>query len=382
VSVYLDWAATAPPDPEILELSSKAALEFPGNPSSAHPAGLAARVALEGARERVARALGVAAGSVIFTSGGTESNHLPMLSLLQRPARGSIALSAIEHPSVSELAKSLAAAGWRVHSIPCDRDGIVSPEAVVSALHEDTALVCVMAVNNETGAIQPVAEIARALRSATGPGTGRRPAHFHVDAVQAVGKVLIDLKADGIDTASASAHKIAGPRGIGILVANRAFEPFVRGGGQEGGTRPGTENLAGAMALALALERARLDHSRLDRARGLMARIVSGLRSIPGVTTIPASRGETDPRFSPWILQAATANVPGEVLVRVLGERGIFVSTGSACSSKKKSRPVLEAMGVSAETRQNAFRVSIGPTTSDGDVDAFLAELDRATRNY
>lgn len=382
MSVYLDWAATAPPDPEVLEFALATARNFPANPSSAHPAGLAARAALDEARARASRALGVATESVVFTSGGTESNHLPILSLLQRPARGSVALSAIEHPSVAELAKSLAATGWRVHSIPCDRDGIVSPDAVVAALREDTALVCVMAVNNETGAIQPVAEIARALRSATGPGTGRRSAHFHVDAVQAVGKVPIDLAADGIDTASASAHKIGGPRGIGVLVANRAFEPFVRGGGQEGGLRPGTENLAGAAALSLALERARVDPSRLERARGLMARIVSGLRSIPGTATVPASRGETDPRFSPWILQASTANVPGEVLVRVLGERSIFISTGSACSSKKKSRPVLEAMGVAAEARQNAFRVSIGPTTSEEDVDAFLAELDRATRSY
>ena len=237
MSVYLDWAATTPPDREILAEAMAVSLERYGNPSSVHEPGKNARATLEDARTKAAAALGVKPETIFFTSGGTESNHLPMLSLLQRPVRGTIAISAIEHPSIVEQARMLELTGWKTLVIPVTPDGFVTPDAVLSTIRDDTSFVAVMAVNNETGAIQPVREIASALMSRP---SGKKKPHFHVDAVQAAGKIPLDLSAQGIDSASVSAHKLQGPRGIGLLYMARKLEPFIRGGGQEAGIRPGT----------------------------------------------------------------------------------------------------------------------------------------------
>lgn len=367
MSVYLDWAATSPPDPDILAEAAGIACRAYGNPSSVHAAGKEALTLLAEARNRCARALGVGAETLFFTSGGTESDHLPLLALLQRPVRGTIAVSAIEHPAILEQARALEAVGWKTLSIPVTPDGFVTPETVLATIREDTAYVAVMAVNNETGAIQPVAEIGAALAKA---GEGRKKPHFHVDAVQAAGKVPLCLSGEGIDSAAISAHKLRGPRGVGLLYLARRVEPFIRGGAQEGGFRPGTENLAGAWALSRVLERNLADTEGHAAARALNARLVSALSSIPGVVVIPASRQPDDPRFSPYVTQFTNRSLPGEVLVRALSDRGVYISTGSACSSRKKTRPVLDAMRIPALAQRNAFRVSIGPLTAEADIDA------------
>ncbi len=372
MNAYLDWAATAPPDPEAIAEYSRVALEFWHNPSSVHEPGRKARAVLEDARARSAKALGVDAKGLVFTSGGTEADHLPLLALLLRSSRGTVAVSGVEHSAIAEQAKALEQAGWKTLVIPSDREGLVTPEAVLSTVRDDTAYVAVMAVNNETGAIQPVAEIARALETAC---AGKRKPHFHVDAVQAIGKVPFDPNVRGIDSFALSAHKFGGPRGIGLLRLAKQVEPFVRGGGQEGGMRPGTENVAGAVALAYALEKAL---SRLGSGfdgRQTAVDLFARVAAIPGITPIPASRIPGDSRFSPFVSQFTNSRFPGEVLVRALSERGIYLSTGSACSSKKKSRPVLESMKLDPTQRQNAFRVSSGHSTGTDEADALVAAL-------
>lgn len=340
-----------------------------GNPSSRHESGKRAAELLSSARARCAAALGVPADCVVFTSGGTESDYLPMLSLLQRPVRGTIAVSAVEHPAIAEQARSLETTGWKTLTIPVTREGFVTPEAVVSSIREDTAFVAVMAVNNETGAVQPVREISEALTAAC---AGRKRPHFHVDAVQAAGKVSLPFPFPGIDSAAISAHKIGGPRGIGLLYLAKRIEPFIRGGGQEGGIRPGTENVAGALALARCLEACDPSAPGLSDNGTRLHELLSG---IGGIGIIPRTRAPADPRFSPCIYQCTNDRLPGEVLVRMLSESGVYVSTGSACSSKKKGRPVLQAMGIPPDERQNAFRISMGPATTRDDLEAFAGAL-------
>ena len=376
MSVYLDWAATAVPDPAILTEATDVALAAFGNPSSVHSDGKKAALLLDEARKRCARVLGVKPETVFFTSGGTESDYLPMLALIQRPVRGTIAISAIEHPAIIEQARMMEHTGWKTLIIPVNRDGFVTVEAVLSTIKDDTAYVAVMAVNNETGAIQPIADIGAALilRCA-----GKKKPHFHVDAVQAAGKIPLDLSHPGIDSAAISAHKLQGPRGIGLLYLARRIEPFIRGGGQESGLRPGTENLAGIWALSRALEKSiagiKPENSRSDRGAALNGSMISALTAIKGVTLIPDNRTSDDERFSPWIVQFTNTVIPGEALVRALSDRDISISTGSACSSRKKNRPVLQAMHVTADRQQNAFRVSIGPSTTKQEIDLLICAL-------
>jgi cysteine desulfurase len=370
VSHYLDWAASAIPEPSALTAFAESSASVFANPASPHEPGRLAGQALEDARQRCGAALGLTAQRLYFTSGGTESNQIPILSLLRRPVKGSIAISAVEHAAVREQARAMESLGFTVHSIPCGRDGIVKVPDVLSAVREDTLLVAVMAVNNETGAIQPVGEIASALASAR---IGKKRVHLHVDAVQAVGVLDGTLGHPDIDTMAFSGHKLGAPRGIGILYANRPFESFLRGGGQEGGMRSGTVNVPGAVALASALERVPAKKESLTRSCEILMR---ALAAIPGVTTLPAGRDPNDARFSPAIAQFTNDKLPGEVIVRALSERGIYVSTGSACASRKATRETLEAMNVPARVAQNAFRVSIGHSTNDEDIRALALALE------
>ncbi len=371
MSIYLDWAATSPPDPALLAEGVEIACTGYGNPSSEHGAGKKGAALLAQARERCARALAVKSDTLIFTSGGTESDYLPMLALNQRPVRGSIAVSAIEHPAVFEQAKMMENTGWEMLVIPATEEGFITPEAVIATIRRDTAFVAVMAVNNETGAIQNVTEIASELIHGC---AGRKKPHFHVDAVQAAGKTDLVLSTEGIDSAAISGHKIQGPRGTGLLYLSKRIEPYIRGGGQEAGQRPGTENLAGAWALSKALEKSMGDMN-AEKAAALMAHLISSLALMKEIAIIPSTRTPSDIRFSPWIVQFTNTKLPGEVLVRILSGKDIYISMGSACSSRKKTRPVLEAMNVSGDKQQNAFRISIGRTTTKEDIDVFISAL-------
>jgi cysteine desulfurase len=329
---------------------------------------------------------------------------LPGTGLSAGSAPASIALfSAIEHPSVLDNARLFKAAGCAVHQIKPDTDGRVSPDAFGRALEKalsrdgaDNAsqsrrlrlrLVAVMAVNNETGAIQDIPALVGVLRAFCREH-GLPPVHFHCDAVQAIGKTALDLAACGIDSAALSAHKLGGPRGIGLLYLRRKLETLSTGGHQEGGIRSGTENLFGALGLALALENQAAASIPPDASTAAVTaavtaaiarfvRLITALRTLPACSTIPADRTENDPRFSPYILQLRCPGIPGEVMVRALDDLGIAVSTGSACSSNSPRRVVLEAMGLAPSHAFEGFRISQGWSTTDKDIDALVDGIRR-----
>lgn len=371
--IYLDWAATAIPQEEIITEALKKSFKYFANPSSKHFLGKDARKVLEDTRSEIAELLNTAPDHIIFTSGGTEGNYIPMLSLLALPSPCSIAVSSIEHSAVREQAAVMKARGYKILQIPSDKNGFISADAVLKTIGPDTAFVSVMAVNNETGAIQPIAEIGKALEDYS---KGKRKIHFHTDAVQAIGKIPFELSKLSIHSASFSGHKIGAPRGIGFLYLAKNMEVFIRGGGQESGIRPGTENLAGILALSGCLKKY---YKNLDgyvfHAKELMAFLIEELASIEGLSFIPKSRPQLKDKFSPWILQFSVKELTGEVLVRCLSEKGICISTGSACSSKKRTRPVLEAMKIDAKVQQNSVRVSIGPLTQRGELEIFVKTL-------
>lgn len=368
MSIYLDWAATAPPDPEINNLIHTPVNSGWANPASSHRYGRDAAKRLEIARTRCAEALDLPAENLYFTSGGTEADHLPLLSLLLRPAKHSIAISAIEHPAIREQARMLTHTGWTVISIPCNSDGIITPEAVIAAIRPDTVLVAVMAVNNDTGAVQPVAEISKKLKEHC---KGKRKPLLHVDAVQSIGKTMCSAACWDADSIAISAHKLGGPRGIGLLYLARPFEPFIRGGGQEKGIRSGTVNVDGAWALSLCLEKAAKNlQSQMEQGYFLNNHLFERISAINGLSVLPESRKEGDTRFSPWIIKLTNNQFPGEVFVRICDDAGLALSTGSACSSGKGDTSVLEAMGIDKDKRTNAFRISMGPKTSIDELNA------------
>lgn len=376
-NLYFDWAATAIPDQDILEGALKKSLDSWANPSSVHAAGKAARAALEEARAKCATVLGVQAKQLFFTSGGTESDHIPLLAILNRPEKGNVVVSSIEHPALREMADELKKCGIEPRFIPADKNGFVTPEAVLQTVDEKTLFVSVMAVNNETGAVQPIKKIAAALEEKY---KGKRKPRFHVDCVQALGKIPIDFLNDsGLDSAAFSAHKICGPRGIGLLYLKKVEEIFLRGGGQEGGIRSGTENLFAAIAFGECLEKYAFvlgkDNPRLEAQKEWTASFIKELLAIKGAAIIPESRANLSEDFSPWVIQASFKNIPGQVMLRALDAKGICVSTGSACSSKKASRPILEAMGVPQGQRETSVRFSFGPATTREGMDALLAAI-------
>jgi cysteine desulfurase len=384
--VYLDWAAASPPDTALLSESVRVLESKYGNPSSLHALGREAREELETVRTRLISLIGRERrnhGNLIFTSGGTEADALPILAVLRSALsarRGGgvkelrILLSGIEHAAVFEQAQLLASLGLSIDIVNPAADGIIDPAKVAEAVRKDTVLAAIMAVNNETGAVQNLSAVSRALAEAA-DALHRRPPRLHVDAVQAFGKIPFSPAGLGLSSAAFSAHKIQGPRGIGALWYSEEFESLLAGGGQEGGVRPGTENLQAAWAFAAAAETAvsALDRS-LAHARLLEARLFEGLAAIPGAQPLPLGRRAGDERYSPYILSIAFPGLAGEVMVRALSDAGIAVSTGAACSSntKRSGRRVLEAMGLDPELAMSAIRVSTGRLTSDSDIDLFL----------
>lgn len=367
---YFDWAATAVPD------CSPAGLAAPfGNPSSPHREGREAREALEAARSRCAAALEVAPETVYFTSGGTESNCIALYSILQRQGKGRLVASLAEHSSIRENVDTLERLGKAAGRIPVDSSGRVSPALLAKTLDKygDVRFAAIMAVNNETGAMSDMPGLRDVLRAVNGA-----PVHFHCDLVQAAGKVPLDIRGWDLDSASLSAHKIGGPRGIGLLYLRRPLEVLCGGGGQEGKIRPGTENTAGALALAGCLEKhvaGEPVRAGYEQARCRWQRLTGGLAAMERCALIPEHRGIDDPAFSPYIVQAAFRDIPGEVMVRALDDMGFAVSTGSACSSASHNRPVLAAMGVPENRSLEGIRISQGWSTSDEEIDLLLAAI-------
>jgi cysteine desulfurase len=382
---YFDWAAAAPPETAVSTLLE---MEVPfGNPSSKHTEGRRARKALEDARQRCAAVLEVPAERLYFTSCGTESNALVLHSLLVRQKRysGGAALpallySAVEHPSIRENALLLERLGFPVFCAGVEGDGRVSERSLsrIIAKQGKPRLTAIMAVNNETGAVMDMPKLTKFLRNIDGP-----PIHIHSDLVQAVGKIPLDIQRWDLDSASFSAHKLGGPRGIGLLYLRKPLEPIYTGGGQEGGVRPGTENTRGALALAECLER-RAHPAVVAETYALAVErwklLISALTSMERCRLIPVEREAEDPRFSPFILQAAFHGIPGEVMVRSLDDAGFAVSTGSACSSGAKTRPVLAAMGLDDTLSFEGFRISQGWSTGVEDIEALIEAIGKILR--
>jgi cysteine desulfurase len=350
--IYMDYNATAPTRPEAIEAVA-GCLVRAGNPSSVHRFGRLARRTVEEAREAVARAVGARPAEILFVSGGSEANNLA----LKGSGAARVLASAIEHDSV--LA---AAPGER---IPVDREGVVDVAALERMLSADPrpALVSVMLANNETGAIQPIADIVRIARA--------RGARVHCDAVQALGRIEFDLHALGVDFASLSAHKLGGPMGVGALYVRDglALSAQIVGGGQERGLRAGTPNLPGIVGFGVAARQAHDDLEDMTRIRGLRDRLEAGIKRLQPSVRIFAEDVERLPNTSCF----AVGGFGAETQVIALDLAGIAVSAGAACSSGRvQSSHVLRAMGADAELAGSAIRVSLGWQSEERDVDEFL----------
>lgn len=355
--IYLDYAATAPLDPQVAAAMHECLMREFGNPSSLHAAGRRARALVETARESVAARIGVASERIVFTSGATESNNLALQGVLRRSRgrRVHLVTSRIEHKSVLDVAHALESSGVAVTYVPAAAGGAVDPERVAEAIEDDTQLVSVMHVNNETGVIQDVAAIGEACRA--------RGVLFHVDAAQSVGKLPLALQDAPIDLCSLTAHKLCGPKGVGALyVAPRAtLVPQLHGGEQERSLRAGTIATHQVVGMGKAYELA--DPGReAPRLAALRDRLWNELGAVPG------ARGNGDPeRRAPHVLNVTFPGVDGESLRFAL--RDLCVSAGSACAADSpEASHVLTGMGLSDVLAGSSLRFSVGRFTTEDDV--------------
>ncbi|MDD1650654.1 MAG: cysteine desulfurase [Methylococcaceae bacterium] len=366
--VYLDHNATTPLDERVLEAMLPYLRSYYGNASGLYRLGRLSRGAVDTAREHIAALTGAHPLEVIFTSGGTEANNLALKGMAFAVGKGVLITGATEHPSVSEPLKYLAARGWTLKTLPVGPEGLPANTNLESPDIKpgEAPIGSLMLANNETGVIHDTLELASSLRKAGG--------FLHVDAVQAVGKIPVDLASTGAHTMTLSAHKIYGPKGVGALIAKRTapIEPLLHGGGQERGLRGGTENVAGIVGFGKAAELARLElEARSAHTLALRRRLERGLRSLPGVTLF----AETTQRL-PNTVQFSVPSFDGETLVMNLDRLGFAVSSGSACASGGNvPSPVLTAMGVDAETARGAIRVSLGRGNTEFEVDQFMEAL-------
>ena len=372
--VYLDHNATTPPDPEVVDAMLPFLREGFGNASSVHGRGVAARDAVEGARRRLAQVLGCTARRLVFTGGGSEANNLAINGLLAARSRpGHVITSAVEHPAVLRTCRALERDGHSVTVLPVDARGRVAVDDLRAALRPDTVLVSVMVANNEVGTIQPIGELARVAHE--------RGALFHADAVQALGKVPLEVEALGVDLLSVSSHKVHGPQGVGALYLGRGVElaPLVDGGEQERGLRAGTENVAGIVGFGRAVELAhrRLLAGDMERVAALRDLLEQGVLSrIDGARV----NGDVEGRL-PNTSNLVLPGLRGESLVLTLDRHGLAFSSGSACKSGNPDpSAALLAMGLSEEDAHCAVRFSLGHGNDEADVDYSLEQLDRALR--
>lgn len=369
--IYLDNAATTPVAEEALEAMLPFLTDSFGNASSIHQFGQEARAALDKARHRVAHLVNSRPAEIVFTSGGTESNNLAIRGFAEANRRHGdhIVISNIEHPAVKEVCAYLEARGFRLTVVPVASDGVVRPADLAVAIEESTILVSLMMANNEIGTVQPVEEIGRIIRERRDSGSRVR---FHTDAVQAAGKIKIDVEAIGCDLLTLSGHKINAPKGAGALYVRRGTRLATQnlGGRQERGIRGGTENLPAIAAFGRACE--------IDGAQHLAElrdRFENGVReSISGII-INGSEAERLPNISNIVFEG----VEGEALLINLDLQGIAVSTGSACSSGSiEPSPVILALGLREELARGAVRFSFGRQNTIGDVDRVLEALPSA----
>jgi cysteine desulfurase len=356
--IYLDNGATTAVDPRVAAAALSAMTEAWGNPSSSHRLGAAAARLLTHARAQVAAALGADAGEITFTSGGTEANALALQGATARAKH--VVVSGFEHPSVADAARALAERGVEVTTVAPSPGGVVAPEAFAQAVRAETALVACLWVQNEIGTVQPVDAIARAVKA-------RAPrCHVHVDAVQALGKLPIDLAASAFDSLALSAHKIHGPKGAGALWLRKSarLRPLVYGGGQERGLRPGTEGMPGIVALGLAVELAAQARA---EAAPRMARLRDQLWEAIA-QALPTVMRHGDPALAaPHVLSIGFPHLLAEPLLHALEAKGVYVSAGSACHAKeRKPSTTLRAIGVPDHVA--TLRLSLSRLTRDDEI--------------
>lgn len=365
--IYLDWAATAKPNKRLILEAIEASYQYFGNPSSIHAEGKKASEIKEKMRENIAHLLGANSSDIIFTSGGTEGNQIVITSLLNHPFKNEILIGEAEHASSSQMLKSMKEVGYKVNILQTN-NGFITPETVLKNITEKTALVSIMLVNNETGLIQPIKEIALALKE-EGKGI-----HFHSDMVQALGKIPINLNDLGVDSATFSAHKIGAMRGIGGLYLKKKITPFLVGGGQERGFRAGTENIAGIISFEKCLsECIFFMEERLKKTRGLSNFLIEELKKIEGVEVLPNVRNEKMNHFSPYIVSFYNHYIRGEVLVRMMSDKDIAISSGSACSANSKNKNTFSFC--LPKYRDNIARVSIGYDSTKEELSYFISVL-------
>ncbi len=376
--IYFDNSATTKMAPEALETYSQVVTKIWGNPSSLHKLGDRAHGLLEASRKQVADLLGVNTDEIYFTSGGTESNNTAIkgTAWAKREFGKHIITSSVEHASVANTFTELENLGFRVTRLPVDKEGRVNPEDLKTALDKDTTLVSIMGVNNEIGTIQPIKEISEIL--ADYPNI-----HFHVDNVQALGKGIWDqVFTSRVDMMSFSSHKFHGPRGIGILYKKRGrmLMPLCEGGGQEKGLRSGTENLAAIAAMAKAARLLLTDEKeKADREYAIKEKISKYLAGKPGIHIFSPLKAD----FAPHILCFALEGIRGETLVHTLEDQDIYISTTSACASKKADEAsTLVAMKTPDAIATSAVRLSFDESNTLEEADEFIAAFDEIYQHF
>jgi cysteine desulfurase len=376
-SIYLDHAATTPVDPSVLEAMIPYFSERYGNPSSIYQLGQESRAAIDRSRIAAARVLGCDVSEIVFTSGATESDNLALrgtawAARLKPPANGAaphIVTTTIEHHAVLHTAQALERQGFSATYVAPDSRGIVDPDAIRSAVRDDTCLISVMYANNESGAIQPIQEIAAIARNQGIP--------VHTDAVQAAGSLPLRVDDLGVDLLSLSAHKFYGPKGIGLLYVRRGVPIDFQqtGGGQEQGRRGGTENVPGIVGLGVALEQADVwREAYAEHCRGLRDRLLSGILSaIPDATV----NGPLDSsQRLPNNVNVSIPGVQGETLLLSLDVLGIAASAGSACTTgNTEPSHVLRAMGLSDDACRASLRFTVGRSNTDEQIDVAIDAL-------
>ena len=364
-TIYVDNNATTRVAPEVVEEMSPYFSELYGNPSSMHFFGGQVQTKVEEARERVAGLIGARPQEIIFTSCGTESDNTAIMSALEsNPEKRHVVTTRVEHPAVKNLVGQLKREGYRVTELPVDRDGLLSMDEVSRVIAEDTAIVSVMWANNETGVLFPVEEIANLAKS--------RGTIFHTDAVQAVGKIPINLAESQIDMLSLSGHKLHAPKGIGVIYVRRGtrFSPYIIGGHQEEGRRGGTENVPYIIGMGKACELAANHLEDINvRVKGLRDKLENGL-----LEKIPNSivNGDRDQRL-PNTSSISFEYVEGESILLKLSDKGICASSGSACTSGSlEPSHVLRAMGVPFTAAHGSIRFSLSSYNTEEEIDFIL----------
>ncbi|AXX64668.1 cysteine desulfurase [Bombilactobacillus bombi] len=376
--IYFDNSATTLIEPSVLKTYEKVSTDFFGNPSSLHRLGDQAQQILNSARQQIADILHCQAGEIYFTSGGSEGDNwvIKGTALEKHQFGNHIITTNIEHPAVTNTLHQLEKLGFDVTYLPVDKTGHLDPEDVRKAIRPETILVTIMAVNNEVGAIQPIKAVAQILKNYPN-------IHFHVDAVQSVGKALYkQLKDERIDFMTFSGHKFHAPRGVGfIYVKNgRRIAPLINGGGQEDNWRSGTENTPAVVAMARALRlTTENEEQQAQRQNQLRKILYDHLQTLDNIVVF----SQMDASFAPHILCFALKGVRGETIVHAFEKEGIYISTTSACSSRKGEQPItLSAMHVPDKIATSAVRVSLDENSTMAEMQQFVIALDKIYQHF